>query len=164
MRAGQPDDRRLRPGDTLTGNSPNPTGGVAFYREGNEALHFDTRRAIGYGRWHAAGDTVITPLDLLPILVLAGGVWYWMDSLKTREWALLAAGGACARYGFQFLDETVMTERVRIARDGNGRLCLRRVYRFEFSDTGNNRRPGSVVMLGRVVEMVQLAGVLEAVK
>lgn len=107
---------------------------------------------------------MITPLDLLPLLLLAGGVWFWMDSLKAREVALMAASGACARYGFQFLDETVMTERLRVARDGNGRFCLRRVYRFEFSDTGNNRRPGSVVMLGRDVEMVQLAGVLEVVK
>lgn len=107
---------------------------------------------------------MITPFDLLPVLILGGGVWFWMDSLKTREIALLAAGAACARYRFQFLDETVITERLRIARDSNGRFCLRRVYQFEFSDTGNNRRPGSVVMLGREVEMVQLAGILEAVK
>ncbi len=106
----------------------------------------------------------MTGADLLPLLLLAGGVWFWMDSLKTREVALLAAGAACARYGFQFLDETVATERLRVSRDRNGRVCLRRVYRFEFSDTGNNRRPGSVVMLGREVEMVQLAGILEAVK
>ena len=29
---------------------------------------------------------------------------------------------------------------------------LRRTYGFEFSDTGNNRRSGSIVMLGGEVE------------
>ena len=31
-------------------------------------------------------------------------------------------------------------------------MALRRTYSFEFSDTGNNRRNGSVVMLGGEVE------------
>ncbi|WP_313798322.1 DUF3301 domain-containing protein [Denitromonas iodatirespirans] len=107
---------------------------------------------------------MITVWDLLPIGLLAALAWYWMDSLKAREAALLSARSACALRHFQLLDETVSTERTRLARNANGQVVLRRVYRFEFSDTGDNRRPGSVVMLGREVELVQLAGVLEAVK
>jgi hypothetical protein len=33
---------------------------------------------------------------------------------------------------------------------------LRRTYTFEFSDTGNNRRNGAIVMLGARLEDLQL--------
>ncbi|MEZ5626155.1 MAG: DUF3301 domain-containing protein [Rhodocyclaceae bacterium] len=107
---------------------------------------------------------MITLWDILPVALLALMAWYWMDSLKAREAALHAARSACALRSFQFLDDSVATERTHFGRNGNGQVVLRRVYRFEFSDTGDNRRPGSVVMLGRQVEVVQLAGVLEVVK
>ena len=56
----------------------------------------------------------------------------------------------------QFLDETVECVKTRPARDDEGRLVLRRTYRFEFSDDGNNRRAGMVVILGAAVESVHL--------
>ncbi|QID17890.1 DUF3301 domain-containing protein [Nitrogeniibacter mangrovi] len=106
---------------------------------------------------------MITPWDLLPFALIGLFVWFWMDSLKTREIALAAARKACERVGHQFLDETVATERTRPARNAEGQLCLRRVYRFEYSDTGDNRHRGAVVMLGRAVDVVQIAGMLELV-
>jgi len=106
---------------------------------------------------------VITVWDLLPLLIIALGVWYWMDSLKTREIALSAARQACARGGFQFLDETVATDLTRPARNGAGQMTLRRVYRFEYSDTGDNRHRGAVIMMGRQIEAVQMARILELV-
>jgi len=106
---------------------------------------------------------MITIWDLLPIAGLALFAWYWMDSLKAREIALDAARAACRRVGHQFLDDTVATERTRLARNELGQTCLRRVYRFEYSDTGDNRHRGAVVMLGREVDVVQIAGMLELV-
>lgn len=106
---------------------------------------------------------MITPLDLLPLALIGLGLWYWMDSLKAREIALEAARAACRRAGHQLLDETVATERIRVGRNGNGQLCLRRVFRFEYSDTGDNRRRGAVVLLGRELDVVQMAGMLELV-
>jgi len=38
--------------------------------------------------------------------------------------------------------------RLRLARDDDGRLRIARTYTFEFSDTGDNRRDGAIVMLG----------------
>jgi hypothetical protein len=106
---------------------------------------------------------MITLWDLLPLALIGAFVWFWMDSLKTRELALEAARAACRRAGHQFLDETVATERTRLARNEAGQMCLRRVYRFEYSDTGDNRHRGAVVMLGRAVDVVQIAGLLELV-
>lgn len=90
-------------------------------------------------------------------LLFAGlGVWFWLDSLKAREIGILAAQNACADDGLQFLDETVVGTLIRVARDDDGRLRLRRVYTFEYSDTGDNRRSGSVTMLGHTVEMLHI--------
>lgn len=84
------------------------------------------------------------------------GMYFWIDSLRAREHAVAAGRSACERYGLQLLDDTVAFTRLRLARDDDGRLCLRRTYTFEFSDTGDNRRHGAIVMLGARVEDLQL--------
>jgi hypothetical protein len=73
---------------------------------------------------------------------------FWGDSLKARERAVTAGRSACERYQLQFLDDTVAFTRLRLARDEEGQLKISRTYTFEFSDTGNNRRHGAIVMLG----------------
>ncbi len=88
------------------------------------------------------------------VLIIAGG-WFWIDSLRARERALAAGRGACERNGLQLLDETVQFARLRLARDDAGRLRLRRTYSFEFSDTGDNRRHGAIVMLGGELQDMQ---------
>jgi len=90
------------------------------------------------------------------LLLLVAGVLFWIDSLRARERALAAGRRACQRYGVQLLDETVQFARLRLARDGDGRLRLKRTYSFEFSDTGNNRRHGAIVMLGGELGDLQL--------
>ncbi|HEX6528624.1 MAG TPA: DUF3301 domain-containing protein [Burkholderiales bacterium] len=89
------------------------------------------------------------------ILVLAG-VFLWLDSLRARERAVQAGRAACKRYDLQFLDETVSFTRLRLARGEDGNLKIKRTYTFEFSDTGNNRRHGAIVMLGGQLEDLQL--------
>ncbi|MFO1323956.1 MAG: DUF3301 domain-containing protein [Burkholderiales bacterium] len=94
--------------------------------------------------------------ELAALALLAAGLWFLWDSLKAREAANGAIRPACREQGLLFLDDTVALERIRPQRDGDGRLRLNRVYRFEFSDTGNNRRRGSVEMLGSSLVRVQL--------
>ena len=84
-------------------------------------------------------------------LIVAGG-FFWVDSLRARERALAAGRGACERNGLQLLDETVSGAGLRLARNEDGELRIRRVFVFEFSDNGNNRRRGSVVVLGGSVQ------------
>ena len=94
--------------------------------------------------------------ELFALAAIVALGWWWYDSMRARERALAIAGAACARDGLQFLDETVECVRTRPARDENGRFVLRRSYRFEFSDDGNNRRAGTVVILGEAVESLHL--------
>jgi hypothetical protein len=84
----------------------------------------------------------------LAIVLIVGGALLWADSLKARERALVAGRSACERYQLQFLDDTVSFARMRLGRDAEGQLKISRTYTFEFSDTGNNRRHGAIVMLG----------------
>ena len=91
-------------------------------------------------------------LEMFILFFLAALVWLWFDSMRARERALLLGKRACERDDLMFLDETVECVGLAFARNADGRLVLRRTYSFEFSDTGNNRRKGSVVMLGGEVE------------
>jgi hypothetical protein len=90
------------------------------------------------------------------ILAIAVGAFFWADSLRARESAVSAGRAACRRYDLQFLDETVSFTRLRLARDEDGQVRIARTYTFEFSDTGNNRRHGAIVLLGSQVQDLHL--------
>jgi hypothetical protein len=90
------------------------------------------------------------------IVLLVAGILFWLDSLRARERALKAGRAACERHELQFLDDTVSVSRVRLGRDDEGQLRIARTYTFEFSDTGNNRRHGAIVMLGGELQDLQL--------
>lgn len=95
-------------------------------------------------------------IELMTLLAVAGAGWFVWDSLKAREAANAAIRPACSAAGFLFLDDTVALDRLRPARDEDGRLRMGRVYRFDYSDTGDNRRRGSVALLGARVLRVDL--------
>jgi len=86
------------------------------------------------------------------IIAIVAGLAFWIDSLRARERALSAGRAACERNGLQLLDETVAGAGLRLARNEEGELKIRRVFVFEFSDTGDNRRRGSIVVLGAKVQ------------
>jgi hypothetical protein len=94
--------------------------------------------------------------EAVALLLLVGAGLLWADSLRARERAVRAGRDACARYGLQFLDDTVSFARLRLSRDSDGRVKIARTYTFEFSDTGNNRRDGAIVMLGGELQDLRL--------
>lgn len=97
------------------------------------------------------------PIEESFLLLLAlAGIWFWLDTLKAREAGVAAARAACAEEGWQFLDESVVGRGVRLARDDEGRLRLRRIYAFEYSESGFNRSAGSVTLLGQELEWLSI--------
>lgn len=96
--------------------------------------------------------------SLLLLGLLGLGVWFWVDSLHARERAVTAAARACHSANAQLLDETVSLQSIKPARNSHGHLVWRRVYGFEYSLGGVERRSGRAVLRGRLLEQVQLDG------
>lgn len=95
-------------------------------------------------------------MEIFVIVVFLAAGWFWLDSMHTRELATAVAKRVCAEDGVQFLDDTAAFGSLGLRRNSRGQVMLRRTYHFEFSDTGDNRRKGSIVMVGREIETVYL--------
>jgi hypothetical protein len=95
-------------------------------------------------------------METISLLVLLALAWFWFDSFQARAAGMAAARAACAAENLLLLDDTVALGGLRPARDDDGRLRLRRVYHFEYSDTGDNRRQGHVTLLGSELLMLHL--------
>jgi hypothetical protein len=93
---------------------------------------------------------------LFTLIVLTFLVWFWADSLRVRERALVACTKACKEVNAQLLDQSVALRRIRITRDRNGRAAWLRTYRFEYSLDGTQRLRGSITMRGRSVETIAI--------
>ncbi len=94
--------------------------------------------------------------EILLLVPIGAFLYWWMDNLKAREIAVKVGKQACRERGLQFLDDTVALAKTGLKRDTDGVMTLLRVYRFEFSETGDNRRDGDVTLLGKKVEWVRV--------
>lgn len=94
--------------------------------------------------------------NIIALLILASIIWFWFDSTRTKEIASYAAAKACKEMRVQFLDQTVSLEKIKPARDYQGRLTFLRIYRFDFSIHGDQRFQGRAKMLGQKLLQVQL--------
>jgi hypothetical protein len=95
-------------------------------------------------------------ISLLFLLLVAALVWFWFDSLRALEVARNMGKRVCSDANVQFLDDTVANISLALARDKSGRRVLRRTYRFEFSETGNTRLEGQLILLGDKIESVTM--------
>lgn len=93
---------------------------------------------------------------LLFLLMLVVLVWYWLDSLRALEYARKIGQRTCFDADVQFLDDTVARVALELVRNESGRRVLRRTYRFEFSETGNSRIEGRIILLGHKIESVTM--------
>ena len=94
--------------------------------------------------------------ELIGLLLIAALAWLWVDSLRAREKAIKATKAACDSENLLLLDDTVAIAKLGFGRNSEGRLNIRRVYAFEYSDSGNDRTAGSVVLLGDRVLVINL--------
>ncbi len=95
-------------------------------------------------------------IQIFFIFLIALMIWFWYDTMQAREQAVLLGKRHCQNDGLQLLDETVSLSSLKVRRNRDGQMMFRRVYEFEFSDNGDNRRLGSITLLGRHAESVQL--------
>ena len=94
--------------------------------------------------------------ELLIISLLLAVVLYWWDSAYANELALKTSRYLCNRANYQLLDETVLRQRIWLGRNEYGRLQIRRIFSFDYTDGEGARYQGYVVTLGRRVAEASL--------
>ena len=92
---------------------------------------------------------------LILLVILAGLMWFWQNTLYVRELALRAAQEICLSQRLQLLDATVTLQRM-VLRRSVGRLLLHRTFQFSYSSDGGDRNTGFVIVAGNHVEQVGL--------
>lgn len=95
-------------------------------------------------------------INFLVLVLVAALGWYWFDSLRALEIARNMGKQICLDANVQFLDDTVARISLALARNKNGHRVFRRIYRFEFSETGNTRLEGQIILLGEQIESVAM--------
>jgi hypothetical protein len=90
---------------------------------------------------------------LLGLAVLA---WVWFDGMQARERVLRHVRRICEESGLLLLDQSVVLVSMRLARQEDGRIGIRRGYRFEFSREGDRRYTGHAWLHGPRLESVHL--------
>lgn len=66
--------------------------------------------------------------------------------MQAREHAEKIALAACERENMQLLDATVALKKIGIEKDSHGNRLFLRYFNFEFSETGEERYAGTLVM------------------
>lgn len=94
--------------------------------------------------------------DLLVLVMMIAGIAYWLDAIRCKELAREAGKVACKRNELLFLDDTVVIVKVRLQRDIYGNMKLYREYKFEFTSDGENRYNGTISILGKLVQKVNM--------
>ncbi len=94
-------------------------------------------------------------VDLLLIILILAGIWYWWDTQQSNEIALVVCKKKCDTAGLQLLDATVTRQRSWLRRGPSGSMQICRLYSFEYSgdqtfDYGQ-RQQGYVVLIGKQV-------------
>ncbi len=90
---------------------------------------------------------MLSPVELLLSLLAVGAAWFAWNSLKIREMANKVALEYCNSAGVQFLDGSVGFGTLSLVRD-DGRVRVRRVYVFDYTESSVDRRQGAIMFVG----------------
>lgn len=88
------------------------------------------------------------PTLLLLMLVGAAGFFLFTAARAAAERAADIGRDACEAAGVQWLDQSVHATGIRLRRRDDGWLGLERSFRFEYSEDGQDRHVGRIVLLG----------------
>ena len=98
------------------------------------------------------------PMPSLVILMIVGaiGAALWSSARAAAERAEVVGRNACRAANVQLLDQTVHATGVRLHRGADGKLGFQRAFRFEYSEGGDDRNVGRLVLRGD--ELVYFSG------
>jgi hypothetical protein len=93
---------------------------------------------------------------LLLLGILGFIIWYWWDTMQSKEAARAAGKHACNNAQVQFLDDTVALKNLWLRRGENGWWQVRRRFVFEFTSDGSCRYQGRIIVNGKRVSEVEM--------
>jgi len=93
-------------------------------------------------------------IALTALIILA--VWYWLRARELKEQSLKAAAKYCDELSLKLLDDSVVLKKISPVKSSQGHRCLKRLYHFEFTSTGEDRYQGEIVLIGRKIEHIKL--------
>jgi hypothetical protein len=96
----------------------------------------------------------MTPLSLLLLILLL--LWLWRTGQDSRDTAIVTARETCERQGLQFLDGTPELQKIRPCFSRHGGPGLQRIYTFDYSADGIERKTGCIIMHNTQVSAVLL--------
>jgi hypothetical protein len=98
---------------------------------------------------------------LLILLIAVSLGWaFWSAARAAAERAEEVGRNACNAADVQWLDQTVHASGLRLRRGADGRLGFERTFRFEYSEDGQDRHVGRLVLRGG--RLVGFSGPLRA--
>jgi hypothetical protein len=98
------------------------------------------------------------PSLLIVMIVVALAFAFWSTARAAAERAEQVGRDACRAAGVQWLDETVHASGMRLRRGEDGWLGFERSFRFEYSEDGQDRHVGRLVLRGE--RLVSFSGPL----
>jgi hypothetical protein len=95
--------------------------------------------------------------SLVILMIVAGAAFaFWSSARAAAEHAEAVGRNACRAANVQLLDQTVHAIGMRLCRNADGRLGFERSFRFEYSEGGDDRHVGRLVLRGG--ELVYFSG------
>ncbi len=102
--------------------------------------------------------------EFIIIFTLIVVIFYWIDTIRAKELAVMHGKNACKDAGVTFLDQTVEIKKVRLKRNPRGTMVFYREYQFEFSSDGIRRFDAVIIMLGKQLLNLQLSAYPEVIQ
>jgi hypothetical protein len=93
---------------------------------------------------------------ILLLVAIAVGYGWWSSARTAAERAEEVGRNACEAAGVQWLDQTVHADGLRLRRRADGWPGFERSFRFEYSEDGQERHAGRLVLFGD--ELVSFSG------
>lgn len=92
---------------------------------------------------------------LLPTLML---LMYWWRTTEQKSVAVAAARTYCKDRNLQLLDETLVFRHFRLERDSRNKRRVCRTYEFDYSQAGEDRHTGEIILSGFIILRIILHG------
>ena len=100
------------------------------------------------------------PTLLILMIALVAGFFFFRAARAAAERAAEIGRDACHAAGVQWLDQSVHATGMRLRRRDDGWLGIERSFRFEYSEDGEQRHVGRLVLFGD--ELVSFSGPVNA--